>query len=43
VLAAHYAELSENVKALADTKVSQIEFNGRLRPIEQKLGIPSPQ
>jgi hypothetical protein len=43
VLAGHYAELSDNVRKLTDTKVSQIELNGRLRPIEQKLGIPSPQ
>jgi archaellum component FlaC len=42
VLAGHYAELSENVKKLTDANVSHIELNERLRPIEQKLGIPSP-
>ncbi len=42
VLSGHYAELSENVKKLTDTKVSHIEVNERFRPIEQKLGIPSP-
>jgi hypothetical protein len=42
-LAGNYAELSENVKKLTDTKVSYTEFNNRLRPIEQNLGIPSPQ
>jgi hypothetical protein len=31
-----YAELSENVKKLTDTKVSHIELNERFRPIEQK-------
>jgi len=31
------------VEKLATTKVSHTEFNDRLRPIEQKLGIPSPQ
>jgi hypothetical protein len=33
----------EGVEKLADAKVSEAEFNDRLRPIEQKLGIPSPK
>lgn len=33
----------DGVEKLADRKVSYAEFNDRLRPIEQKLGIPNPQ
>lgn len=33
----------DGVEKLAERKVSHAEFNDRLRPIEQKLGIPSPQ
>jgi hypothetical protein len=30
------------LEKVAEAKVSRAEFNDRLRPIEQKLGIPSP-
>jgi uncharacterized coiled-coil DUF342 family protein len=32
----------DGVEKLAERKVSSAEFNDRLRPIEEKLGIPSP-
>jgi uncharacterized protein YpuA (DUF1002 family) len=32
----------DDVERLAERKVSHAEFNDRLRPIEEKLGIPSP-
>src|SRR5437870_3429379 len=31
----------DGVEELAKAKVSHVEFNDRLRPMEQKLGIPS--
>jgi hypothetical protein len=33
----------DDVERLAERKVSHAEFDDRLRPIEQKLGIPSPK
>ena len=33
----------DTVEKVGTTKVSQAELNDRMRPIEQKLGIPSPQ
>ena len=33
----------DDVEKLADRKISEAEFNDRLRPIEQKLGISSPK
>jgi hypothetical protein len=33
----------DGVEKLADAEVSRAEFNDRLRPIKQKLGIPSPK
>ena len=32
----------DGVEKLANTKMSYTEFNDRLQPVEQKLGIPSP-
>ena len=43
VMAGDIVIIKEDVKKLNNTKVSYTEFNDRLRPIEQKLGIPSPQ
>jgi hypothetical protein len=33
----------DGVEMMAAHKVSYTEFNDRLQPIEQKLGIPSPK
>jgi hypothetical protein len=35
-------DVHESIDEVEDTKVSHAEFNDRLRPIEQKLGMPSP-